>query len=173
MVKGMMVAVLLVGPGVARGEPAQAAAPEQRSIGFGPEIGVIGIGGAIHAGGPAYGASLAASVMPVIIVQPSTIDLFATADVRADLYAYAAGSERGHFGPLAGASYNTLLGAGFNLGAGGTVRMGRKVELSLKWVFIIYPDANSRLLGHIEAAQGEPTRPWLQGGGSIGLLFYP
>lgn len=82
-------------------------------------------------------------------------------------------TERGRFGPLAGVSYNTLLGVGFNLGAGGTLRLGRSLELSLRWVFSFYPDASSRLRDHLNAADGDPRAPWLQGGGEIGLLFYP
>jgi hypothetical protein len=89
------------------------------------------------------------------------------------VYAYAWRTERGRFGPLAGASYNTLLGVGFNLGGGGTVKLGRTVDLSIKVLFSFYPDASSRLRGHIDEADGSPSTPWLQGGAAIGLLFYP
>ncbi|HEX2686491.1 MAG TPA: hypothetical protein VHN14_07730 [Kofleriaceae bacterium] len=56
-----VVVVLWLVAGTAGGEPVPADEPGQRWLGFGPEAGLFGIGSAIHAGGPIYGAPMEAS----------------------------------------------------------------------------------------------------------------
>lgn len=198
MAKVWICALSIIGlaPGVALGEPAAATAggpvgapdaavtapteptlpaaePGQRLFGLGPELGVLGAGAALHVGSPAFGLYAGGSYAPIVVFQKSDVRLFGAGDVRVDGYAYAAKTPHGTFGALGGLSYNSLLGTGFNLGAGGTVRLARSVDLSLRWVFAFYPDARARLASHLDATQGDPTAPWAQGGAEIGLLFYP
>ncbi|HET7506046.1 MAG TPA: hypothetical protein VFK02_33730 [Kofleriaceae bacterium] len=143
-------------------------------IGFGPEGGTLGIGGAIHAGSPGFGVYLGGSLAPVLTVQSKpAFNVFATGDFRGDLYVYPGRTERGRFGALGGISYNTLLGTGFNVGGGGTLRLARSLELSLRLVFSFYPDASDRVRDHLDPADGEASSPWLQGGAEIALLIYP
>ncbi len=102
----------------------------------------------------------------------TNVDVRASGDFRAGPYLYFVQTERARFGLLGGGSWNTLLGPGFNLGVGAVVWLGRNLDLQLSWTVAFYPAAADHLRS--AGVTGDPSVPWLQGGGiAIGLLFHP
>jgi hypothetical protein len=147
---------------------------EQRGFGVGIEAGVVGIGANLRVGRPDLGAYIGLSLTPIIVQDPSQqyIDVFLSKEVRVDGFAFMVKTERAHFGVIGGASYNSLLGFGGNLGAGANLRLSPNIDATFNWTIGIFPDAGSRLRSHVPA-QDNPSVPWLQGGGfALGLAFY-
>ena len=184
MVRSTSLALVLfvLASAAARADEPLQAATSQRTVGIGVEAGVIGVGAAVRAGTPDVGLYLGASFSPLLILSTPpngnslNLDLLGSGDFRADGYWWALKTEKSRFGPMAGFSYNTVLGAGFNLGAAASVTLRRSVDLSLSWTAAFFPQAKDRLAARgFDAADGkEPRTPWLQGGGiAIGLIFYP
>jgi hypothetical protein len=155
----------------------------QRSFGLGPNVGFgTGAGATIGTVFDPVGLWLSGGYIPVFVFgnkhdvdKTLTFDAYSSAQIDADvsMMPWHAG-KRIDFGLLLGYRYNTLLGHGVSAGPGLQLDLSSALGLFFSITYSVFPAAQDRLAPRA----GYPTDrdasiPWLQGGGNLGLIFYP
>ena len=178
-----------VGPSFARAAPDDDAAPSaavergQRRFGFVPTAGFLaGAGVTMGGGGGFLRGWFTGGFMPIVVFanartsdKAARLNYYNSFQVNEDLAFRIFQRPRLDGSLLVGYKYNTVLGSGGAVGLGIMYDLTRRVVLQLSAGVAVFPSAKDRL----DRNQGYPSdrtpalTPALQGGGNVGLLFFP
>lgn len=164
-------------------DAAQAAAHfgGQRHVGGGAALGFwSGAAGVVGGGGEIAKAWLSGGYMPILVFANAKTDRavkfngYNAAQINGDLTVRLIRQDRVEVSLMGGYKFNTVIGHGG--GAGGMVLydLGPHLALMVVGGLAVFPSALDRLRQeHGYPSDRDPKFPWLQGGISGGLVFYP
>jgi hypothetical protein len=168
-------------------EPPTPAQPPPRHFGGQREVGVGGTLGFTNGAGAAldlawgpFALWLTGGYFPVLVFGNEKIGRAMTVDgyssgliiANAVVMPWHPGS-RVDIGLLAGYAYDTLLGHGGGGGVGVTLDLTRDLAMQFSLEILGFPRAQDNLTAAGYPGDRDAVLPWMQGGGNVGLLFYP
>jgi hypothetical protein len=185
---GLLVALLIgaLGSSAWAGAPPEDDVPfvvSQRRFGFGPTLGFLsGSGLTMGGGGDVVRGWFTGGFMPILLfghTRGSNQDLhfnyYSSLQINEDLAFHLFRRPRVEGSLLVGYKYNTVLGHGGGAGLGIVYDLGARVGLQINLGVAVFPSAKDRLIrdhGYpIDRDASFP--PAIQGGGNIGLVFFP
>ena len=187
-----LVAVVIVAgivPSFARATPEDDAATSpavergQRRFGFGPSLGVLAGNGVTMGGGGGFLRGwFTGGFMPIVVFSNGQasdkavrLNYYNSFQVNEDLAFRIFQRPRLEGSLLVGYKYNTVWGSGGAAGLAIMYDLTRRVGLQASLGVAVFPSAKERLIRN----QGYPNDrtpalpPALQGGGNVGLVFFP
>jgi hypothetical protein len=153
----------------------------QRTLGLGPVLGFQGMGATVGARLDVVGLWVSGGYAPILVLgnkrdslRSATFDFYSSAQVNADVSIMVYHPKPTvEVGLVLGYRYNTLLAHGVGVGAIATLDFGPSLAGFAVIEPEIFPDAQSQLTSAGYPNDRDAVLPMLQGGTSIGLLFYP
>ena len=158
-------------------------AVSQRRFGFGPTLGFLsGNGVTIGGGGDVVRGWFTGSFMPILLFghtrgvhQQQRFNYYNSLQINEDLAFHLFRRPRVEASLLVGYKYNTVLGHGGGAGLGFLYDLSARVALQITFGVAVFPAAKDRLIRDhgYPTDQDASVPPALQGGGNIGLVFFP
>lgn len=157
-------------------------AVSQRRFGFGPTVGFLsGNGLTMGGGGDVLAGWFTGGFMPLVVFGQATRDktvrfnYYNSLQINEDLAFHLFRRTRLEGSLRVGYKYNTVLGHGGGAGLGVLYDLGARVGLQIAVGVALFPSAKDRLVrDHGYPTDRDPSfPPALQGGGNIGLVFFP
>jgi len=154
---------------------------DRHPFGVGPILGLFsGMGAmAVVQGGP-VGAMVSGGYYPVFVFgnegpeRKFRANYFTSYELNADLVAGPVVHRKNvGFDLLDGYRWNTVLGHGGGAGGRLTLALSRTLQLEFLVSLNVFPSSVERLHDHGYPRAVDPALPWLQGGASAALVFYP
>jgi hypothetical protein len=157
--------------------------PGQRRFGFGPSVGFLAGNGVTMGGGGGFLRGwFTGGFMPIVVFANARtpdkavrVNYYNSFQVNEDLAFRIFQRPRLDGSLLVGYKYNTVFGSGGGAGLGIMYDLTRRVGLQISVGLAVFPSAKDRLVHN----QGYPSdrtpalTPAIQGGGNIGLVFFP
>jgi len=153
----------------------------QRNFGGGPVVGLWSGAGALVGGGSEIAKVwLSGGYMPILVFANAKTDRalrfngYNSAQINGDVTLRVSKGDRAELSLLFGYKFNTVIGHGG--GAGLQIHSDLREHLAFTVMvgLALFPSALDRLhQDHGYPYDRDPKFPWLQGGASFGLLFYP
>jgi hypothetical protein len=164
------------------GAPA-AIAVSQRRFGFGPTAGFLsGNGVVMGGGGDVVRGWFTGGYMPIVVFgnartpdKAVRLNYYNSLQINEDLAFHLFRRPRLEGALLVGYKYNTVLGHGGGAGVGVLYDLDARVGLQIAVGLAVFPSAKDRLVrDHGYPTDRDPSfPPAIQGGGNIGLVFFP
>lgn len=190
MVLGLVGALSITSAGAARAQTASEATTDgdsprhfggQRTFGFGPFLGLSGLGAAAGALVAPVGFWVSGGYAPVWVfgnkhdtTRTLTFDGYSSAQLNLDVSVLPVlASSRIDAGVIAGYRYNTLLSHGIGAGVALTCDFSRTVVGFASYELSFFPQAQDQLTNAGYPTDRDASLPWLQGGVNVGLMFFP
>ena len=191
MVLGLVGALSITSARAARAQAASEATTDadsprhfggQRSFGFGPFLGLSGLGAAAGALIAPVGFWVSGGYVPILVfgnkhdtTRSLTFDGYSSAQLNLDVSVLPMILAGGRIdaGIIAGYRYNTLLSHGFGAGVAITYDFSRTVVGFGSWELSVFPQAQDQLTNAGYPTDRDASLPWLQGGVNVGLMFFP
>jgi len=186
---GLLVALLAgsVAASSARADgPPEDATPvpvSQRRFGFGPTVGFMsGSGVTLGGGGDLVRGWFTGGFMPIVVFANARtpdravrLNYYSSLQINEDLAFHLFQRPRVEGSLVVGYKYNTVFGHGGGAGLGILYDLNARVGLQIVLGVALFPSAKERLVRqHGYPADRDPSfPPALQGGGNIGLVFFP
>jgi hypothetical protein len=153
----------------------------QRTVGFGPAIGLGGSGAMAGAQLAPVGVWVSGGYAPLLVFgnkrdadRTVTFDGYHSAEINADVSVFfLTPSKRIDAGLIAGYRYNSVLSHGVGLGVAMTYDLSPALAVFLSVEDGIFPSANDQLLAAGYPRDRDAALPWLQGGANVGLMIFP
>lgn len=154
----------------------------QRNFGAGPVVGIwSGAGAIVGGGGEAAKAWLSGGYFPILVFANAKtpgrdfrFNGYNSAQINGDLSLRLTRQDRAELSLLGGYKFNTVIGHGGGAGLLILYDLGQHFALTVLAGLAVFPSALDRLhQNHGYPYDRDPKLPWLQGGASVGLLFYP
>jgi hypothetical protein len=187
MVRGVGVTVIAGACALASTSPRNAKADQvphfgaQRTLGLGPVLGIQGTGATVGAQLDLVGLWLTGGYAPILVfgnkhdaLRSLTFDFYSSGQVNADVSIMVYHPKPTvDVGLLLGYRYNTVLAHGIGIGGIAILDFSRSLAGFVLVEPEIFPNAQSQLTSAGYPSDRDAAIPVLQGGTSIGLLFYP
>lgn len=155
----------------------------QRRFGFGPTVGFwSGTGLTMGGGGDIVRGWFTGGFVPVFVFanartpdRAPRFNYYSSLQINEDLAFHLFRRPRLEGSLVIGYKYNTVLGHGGGLGASVLYDLGARVGLLIGAGFGVFPWAKDRLVDDHAYPNDRDTAfpPAIQGGGNIGLVFFP
>ncbi len=153
----------------------------QRTLGIGPVVGIPGAGAIVGAQLDVVGLWVSGGYSPILVfgnkkdtLRSVTFDFFSSAQVNADVSIMVYHPKPTvEVGLVLGYRYNTVLTHGIGIGGIAILDISPWLAGFALVEPEIFPDAQSQLTNAGYPSDRDAVLPFLQGGTSIGLLFYP
>ncbi|MGH7440677.1 MAG: hypothetical protein ACRENE_33715 [Polyangiaceae bacterium] len=182
-------AMAVSAPGAAAADDPPASAPaseprhfgSQRSLGFGPIVGLDVLGAAVGAQLDVVGLWITGGYAPVFVfgnrydeLRTFTADYYGSGQVGADVTLMLLHpTPKLDAGLLLGYRYNSVLAHGIGFGAIAVLDFTPSLAGFLLVEPEVFPDAQSQINAAGYPSDRQASLPALQGGASVGLLVYP
>jgi hypothetical protein len=186
---GLLLALLIVSGAASSAradgpaEDATPAAVSQRRFGFGPTVGFLsGSGVTVGGGGALVRGWFTGGFMPIVVFantrtpdRAARINYYNSLQINEDLAFHLFQRPRVEGSLVLGYKYNTVFGHGGGAGLGVLYDLSAHVGLQIVVGVALFPSAKDRLVrDHGYPTDRDPSfPPAVQGGGNIGLVFFP
>ena len=155
----------------------------QRRFGFGPTLGFLsGNGLTMGGGGDVVRGWFTGGFMPIVVFanartpdKAPRFNYYNSLQINEDLAFHLFRRPRLEGALVVGYKFNTVLGHGGGAGLGVLYDLGARVGLQITVGLAVFPSAKDRLVrDHAYPTDRDPAfPPAIQGGGNIGLVFFP